>query len=206
MQKNRQMTAMLLPAQERLKKYEIQNICQRAGVQFDTESQEFFFESMGQEIRVAYPTFEIRQEIEMWHYLTLLQYLNTADGRDLQGQWISLVDMRGGISRGQGFNREIEEIFTQFFGKITKEEFRQACLSLGGELLEDKADVCAVISYAPRFPIRVSFWQADEEFCASGKTLVDANAEHYLSLEAAGAACVYTVQKIRAYFLNKTLS
>lgn len=40
-------------------------------------------------------------------------------------------------------------------------------------------------------------WEADDEFPASGKVLVDAMAEHYLEMEAAGGACSAVIQEIR---------
>ena len=49
-------------------------------------------------------------------------------------------------------------------------------------------------SAVPFFPVTVHFWCGDEEFPASGKALVDAAAEHYLTLEAAGGACSSAVQ------------
>ncbi len=74
--------------------------------------------------------------------------------------------------------------------------FARACEGLGGRIVSGKADVSAVIPYAPRFPVTVHFWCGDEEFPASGKALVDAAAEHYLTLEAAGGACSSVVQAI----------
>ena len=37
---------------------------------------------------------------------------------------------------------------------------------------------------------------SDEEFSLSGKAFVDANAHHYLAIEAAGGACAAVVQQL----------
>ena len=46
------------------------------------------------------------------------------------------------------------------------------------------------------FPIQINYWEGDDEFLPSGKVLVDENAEHYLTIEAAGSACIIVVNGI----------
>ena len=194
--KNRQMDAMLTSAREKLKKYKPEDICRKGKVVFEDGLKEFFILSMGQIIKVSYPDYAIAQKLEMWHYLTILQYLDTADGTELSGEWIGLQQLRGGISRGHGYDKDIATMFERYFTGITKSEFLNACIQLGGRAISGKADVSVVIWYAPMFPVLVNFWEADDEFSASGKILIDANAEHYLKIEAAGGACSAVVQKI----------
>ncbi len=132
----------------------------------------------------------------MWRHLTLLQYLDTADGTPLAGTEIALSQMRGGLSRGWGFDKDLSLMFSREFHDASAEDVARACRALGGRIVPGKADVNAVIHYAPRFPVTVHFWCGDEEFPASGKVLVNAAAEHYLTLEAAGGACSSVVQAI----------
>ena len=40
----------------------------------------------------------------------------------------------------------------------------------------------------PNYPITVNIWWADDEFPASGKMLVNASADHYLTIEDAVTA------------------
>ena len=89
-------------------------------------------------------------------------------------------------------------MFSRGLRDATADDIARACEALGGAIISGKADVTAVIPYAPRFPVTVNFWCGDEEFPVSGKTLVDAAAEHYLTLEAAGGACSSVVQAIVA--------
>ena len=194
--KNRQLELMLAPARQKLMGRKIPDICEKAGVVFDEATDDLLVPSLGEIIRVRLPDYVILQELDMWRHLTLLQYLDTADGTPLSGTEIGLGDMRGGLSRGLGFDRDIEMMFAREFRKATADDVAAACRALGGRIIPGNADVTAVIDYAPRFPVTVRFWCGDEEFPPSGKTLVDASAEHYLTLEAAGGACSSTVQAI----------
>ena len=194
--KKRQMELMLTPAQEKLKQRNITALCENAAVSIDSETNALLLPSMGEVIHIRLPDFVITQELDMWRHLTLLQYLDTADGTPLTGREIALSEMRGGLSRGLGFDKDISLMFSRDLHNATAEDFACACEALGGRIIPGKADVSAVIPYAPRFPVTVHFWCGDEEFPASGKTLVDAAAEHYLTLEAAGGACSSVVQAI----------
>ena len=187
---------MLAPAREKLIGRDIAELCKNAAVSIDSETQELLLPSMGEVVRVQLSDFVITQELDMWRHLTLLQYLDTADGTPLAGKEIALSQMRGGLSRGQGFEKDISLMFSRDLLDASAEDFARACEALGGRINTGKADVSAVIPYAPRFPVTVLFWCGDDEFPASGKTLVDAAAEHYLTLEAAGGACSSVVQAI----------
>lgn len=195
--KNRQLETMLKSARERLKEYTPEDICERTGIVFYELDNKFGIESMGQEILIHYPDFIIDQQLGMWHHLTLLQYMHTADGISLSGKWIGLQQMPGGLSRGRGFDKDIQIMFSRYFSAVTKKDFLESCLRIGGHRIDGKADVSVIIPYAPRFPVMVNYWEADDEFPASGKVLVDAMAEHYLGIEAAGGACSAVIQVIR---------
>ena len=194
--KSRQMALMLAPAQEKLIGRDISALCENAAVSLDRAANELLLPSMGELIRIRLPDFVIAQKLDMWRHLTLLQYLDTADGTPLTGRGIALSEMRGGLSRGPGFDKDISLMISRDLRDASAEDFARACEALGGAIVPGKADVNAVIPYAPRFPVTVHFWCGDEEFPASGKALVDAAAEHYLTLEAAGGACSSVVQSI----------
>jgi len=194
--KNRQMALMLAPAQERLIERDIAELCENAAIILDSAANELLLPSMGEVIHIRLPDFVITQELDMWRHLTLLQYLDTADGTPLTGREIALSEMRGGLSRGLGFDKDISLMFSRDLRGASAEDFARTCEVLGGSIVPGKADVIAVIPYAPRFPVTIHFWCGDEEFPAAGKTLVDAAAEHYLTLEAAGGACSSVVQAI----------
>ena len=195
--KHRQLQTMLEPIRKQLKQYSPKTLCKNTMASFDENEQNFCLPSMGTDIFIHYPDFAIKQELDMWHHLTLLQYLDTADGTPLSGQWISLQQMPGGVTRGRGFDKDIETMFDRYFSNITADEFLARCLQLGGKEFRGRADVEVVIPYAPMFPILVRFWESDDEFAASGKLLVDRSAEHYLSIDSAGGACSAVIEAIR---------
>lgn len=197
LKENRQLELMLAPARERLQLFTPEELCEKGKLVFDEASSMFVLESLNQEIHISYPDYGMVEQLDMWDHLSLLQYMFTADGIPLTGEYIGLAEMRGGLSRGRSFDVEIAKLFEQEFVDVTAEAFAQACISLGGEVSESKADVSAVLHYAPMFPILVNYYEGDDEFAPSGKLLVDRHGEHYLELEAAGSICGMVLRKIR---------
>ncbi|MDO4616609.1 MAG: DUF3786 domain-containing protein [Lachnospiraceae bacterium] len=198
-QQNRQMDLMLSSVIERLQKHSPSEIAEKSGVVYDEEKQILTMDSLGMQLIISLPDYTINQELEMWHHLTVLQYLETADGTPMAPleQVISLTDLSGGLARGVGFNKDIETMFAQWFSDVSPEQFASACEKLGGTLVKGRGDVSAVLWYAPRYPVTVNFWCADDEFKAQGKTLLNRESEHYLTIEAAGGVCSTVVQAIR---------
>ena len=74
------------------------------------------------------------------------------------------------------------------FGCRPVEEIRRACQRLGARFYPASADVCAVFPFLPNYPITLKLWLPDEEFAASGRLLLNASAEHYLTIEDAVTA------------------
>ena len=194
---DRQFYTMLQPARERLQAFSPEDICRRSGAVYDPGEKGFHLESLGEDIFISYPDFSVRGHVEKWQQLTLLQYLYTADGQELSGEWIDLSMMRGGLSRGESFHKEMEALSARSFSRVSAAEFLAACRTLGGQEIFGKADASAVIFYAPRFPLCFNFWEADEEFPASCRALADAGADHYLGVEAAGGAAMAILERIR---------
>lgn len=196
---NRQLDLMLASIIERLQQHDPADLAEKSGVNYDEEKKLITFESLGMPIVIHVPDYRIEQDLEMWHHLTLLQYLETADGTPLApaGDVISLTDMSGGLARGFSFNKDIEKMFARWFGEVSPEAFAKGCEQLGGSVISGRGDVSAILWYAPKFPVTVNFWCADDEFPASGKTLLNRNAEHYLTIEAAGGVCSTVVQALR---------
>ena len=93
--KNRQLELMLAPARQKLMGRKIPDICEKAGVVYDEDTDDLLVPSLGEVIRVRLPEWIVLQDVDMWRHLTLLQYLDTADGTPLSGTQIGLSDMRG---------------------------------------------------------------------------------------------------------------
>lgn len=175
----------------RLKDRDAAQIAQKARVNFDGAV--FRFTSLGRQITVTCPDYQITPRLENWHHLLVLHYLNLADGAPLTGKQISFGQYSNGVIRGGDFDRRAE----LFFRECETESLRMRCLSLGGMEKATGADLCMELPFLPMYPITVNFWQADEDFPASGRLTVDRSAPHYLSVEDAVTAGELIMKELR---------
>lgn len=152
-----------------------------ANVDFDGAA--FHFQSLGQNVTVTYPDYQIHPSLHPWHILTILHYLSSADGTPLSGKLISFSQHRDGMVRGGGFDRNAEKIISSKISTMTEEDLLHRIHTLGGEIISDNADLCVCFPYLPNYPVYLKLWFADEDFPASGRMLLDASAAHYLSIE-----------------------
>ena len=206
-EENRQFSEMLKSAIEKLHKYTPEDITRRTNIEIDKEKSEFHFTSLGKEIHITYPDFDLTPELDMWYHLTILQYMDTADGTPLGNNLISLAEFKdGGVIRGTSFDRKCEFIIRQHLGNKPEELVRRGCELLGGKIIKSKADLSAEFSILPNFPITVNIWFADDELDGSGKILLNSSAEHYLSVEAAGGISTLVLQELINTFSNKNVS
>lgn len=166
-------------------------IAQRAGVTFDGSA--FCFFSLGQQVCVTYPEYEITPKLHHWQHLIMLHYLNLADGTPLTGRPISFGQYTSGMIRGGDFDRRAE----LFFCTMERERLKKCCLALGGIEKCSKADLCMELPFLPRYPVTVHFWQADEDFSASGRLTVDVGAPHYLTIEDAVTVGELILEKLK---------
>lgn len=139
----------------------------------------FYFESLGKNIKVTYPDYTVTPQLPEWHELIILHYLHLADGTPLSGKTIAFSQYRSGMIRGGDFDRRAEMIFRS----IDMESLEYRCRKMGGKKMPSRADFCAQIPFLPMYPVTVAYWQADEDFSASGRLMPDASAEHYLTIE-----------------------
>lgn len=145
-------------------------------------------ETLGISLSVSWPECTILPALEPWHELTVLQYLANAQGMLPTGTFLSLGEFpNGGLARGSSFDRENDRVFARL-GGYPMTLLRRAANRLGGREVEGRADWNVQFAFLPRIPVRLLFWEADEEFPASGKLLFDASAAQDFQVEAAGTA------------------
>lgn len=171
-----------------------QDISRRANVAFDGSA--FYLKSLGQDIGISYPDYDIQPRLDHWHTLTILHYLFRADGTPLSGKLITFAQHKDGMVRGGGFDRKTEKTIEEQLGILPKEELLRRIHRLGGQVFPGNADLCAVLSYLPNYPVYLKIWFADEEFPASGRMLLDASAQHYLTIEDAVAVGEVILEKL----------
>lgn len=158
-----------------------EDISLRANVAFDGKI--FHLKSLGQEIAVTYPEYEIQPQLHFWHALTILHYLSHADGTQPSGELISFAQHKNGMVRGGGFDHKAEQAIGEKLGALSEEELLRRIHMLGGKPIPGNADLNVKFSYAPNYPVYLKIWFADEDFPASGRLFLDASAEHSLTIE-----------------------
>ena len=178
---NRQFELMLEAARSRLLRHVPEEISEKAGVRY--ENGVFWVRTLGRCVEVQWPDGKITPPVSKWHTLTLLHYLDLADGTPLTGRTITFSQYKDGLVRGGGLDRNVELIVRRDLGVLPREELARRCETLGAELLPSNADFCARFDFAPRYPVWLKVWFADEEFPASGRLLVDESAPSYLTIE-----------------------
>lgn len=178
---NPQYESMLATARQRLARHDPADIARRAGVTW--QDGRFTVSTLGRIVTVTVPELTVQPALGMWHTLTLLHYLDLADGTPLLGKMMAFAQYPDGMVRGGGFDRRAELVIRRQLGLLPPEDLRRRCLALGAELLPSNADLCARFPFLPRYPLWLRLWFGDEEFPASGRLFLDESAAHYLTVE-----------------------
>ena len=181
--KDRAFGEMLQVARARLSARPAEAVAAGAGIEFDAGSSAFVLSSLGQTLRISYPGYEISPEIDKWHQLTLLHYLDMADGASITSRLIPFGDLPHGLIRGGGFDRQSERTISQKLACLAPDLLRAACVGLGASIVPSNADLCAVFPFLPRYPVTLKIWFADEDIPGAGRLFLDGSAAHYLSVE-----------------------
>lgn len=181
-----QFDRMMEVARERLARHAPEELAQRAGVEYADGV--FIVSTLGKTVRGCLPECVVTPPLPNWHTLTLLHYLDLADGAPPSGRMISFSQYKDGLVRGGGLDRNAELIVRRDLGVLPPEELARRCLSMGAELLPSNADFCAHFSFLPRCSLWLKVWFADDELPPSGRLLIDESAPHYLTIEDAVTA------------------
>ena len=182
-QQDRAYLEMLKPVIRRMSGINIQDMAVKAGGRLADTGDRIILHTLGKQVSVRIPECEIDPPLESWHALVLLHYLINADGMPPVGEWISFEDMRDGLVRGTKFAGSSARWFRSFLKGKKINGIEAACLALGGEITSGRGDSNIRVPFFPNFPMLISLWEADEDFDATGKILIERNADHYLSIE-----------------------
>lgn len=198
---SQQMKAMLIPLQEKLSKRDPKDIAQKAGITYNEETKELLIPSFGNEVTIQFPeveftNLEVKDDHDMWYEILLLVHLDAADGTALKNEYISLAEMPGGMARAKGFEMQWNRTFTMDFKHVTAEMLKEAGAKLNAEETQGKGDAALIFHFAPNVPILLNYYEADDEFPASGKFLIDAHTAHYIDMEATGVAIGTLLHKL----------
>lgn len=111
--------------------------------------------------------------------LTLLWYCK--DGAALSGEFVPFDRLTHAGPYGPAFRKgNLEALAASFAGR--PEALERALLALGGRKLPT-GDVGYEIDVFPTFPMRVLFWDGDDEFPAQANLLFDQNSTDFIHVE-----------------------
>lgn len=184
---------MMKTAREWLADRKPEEIATGGGVRFDAERSAFMMTTLNTEAEISFPRYTFSPDLEEWHQLLVLHYLNLGDGTPPSGEWISLSQMNSGMIRGGGFDRMFETLVRTRLGSMNRQEVEAACVRIGMTLVESNADLCARFDLGPLFPVMMKLWFADPEddLPGSGRVFVDRTADRFLTIEDAVLLCEY---------------
>ena len=197
---NRAFQQMLLSAKERICVHAPEEIAQKSGAVFHKDKSYFELQSLAQRIQIAFPECKFQPWIDEWQQLVILHYLDLADGTEVSQEMVSFGALKDGLIRGTKFDHDMERELGGFLAGMTQERLCRVCERLGAQLVEERADLCAVFPFLPRYPIWMKVWFADDEFVASGKLLVSRSADHYLTIEDAVTVGELLLSKLKGIF------
>ena len=186
--KNSAFQEMLTAAKGWLSGRSPEELAKLAGAMWEPEAKLLKLQSLNQRLEVGTEDWSVRPQPEEWQHLILLHYLSIADGTPLSDEMITFGNLKDGLIRGTKFDHTADMALARFLKGREPEQIKEVCSFLGAGFRDSNADLCAVFPFLPRYPVVVKIWFADEEFPASGKMLVSASADHYLTVEDAVTA------------------
>lgn len=129
---------------------------------------------------------------EMLNIYTLLWYCK--DTASLSGQWLPFRSMKGATPFAPAFEKNVLQSFSATFnGKESL--LKTAVTRIGG------SQINANSYYVPAFacmPLRIQFWDGDDEFSAQGNILFDKNATDFIHIESLVTIASQCVVRLRS--------
>lgn len=113
----------------------------------------------------------------------LLYYLNTCDGTQASGQWISFSE----LPDGRFYNQAYQGYTGGRLAQIFRNEFNAFCRvseKLGGKRVYLLGDAAYEFQVLPLVSLLVTIWRGDEDFDTTYQILFDAVVSHHLPTDA----------------------
>lgn len=195
---NRAFEEMALSARKRLEEKSPAEIAEKSGSEYDPKNGRLKTKSLAEQVSLVLPEYSFVQEVEEWHQLVILHYLDLADHTPVSEEQITFGELKDGLSRGTKFDHDMESELAVFLKGKSEEQLYQIIKACGGEIIDSKADICAKFDFLPYYPLWLKIWLADDEFEASGKLLLSKSADHYLAVEDAVTVGGILMEKLRA--------
>jgi hypothetical protein len=121
------------------------------------------------------------QDVDEFYAILISYYLLNAKEIELQNEWISERDITGGPIFFRGMHKIPTHLLAERYGSDFN-GFKHVCHHLQGIPLS-MADAAFRFLIAPRVPVAIHFWEADDEFPAECKMLFDRSISEHLTLD-----------------------
>lgn len=129
------------------------------------------------------------EAMSIYHHLRY-----TKDFPHLTGEWVPTSEIEGVSTRNTRLPDPLLLPFAMHFsGK--SEQLEEACQRLGGHKL-NLGDVSYEFLSFPQVPLRLIFWDADEDFPAQVQVLADRGAADYMHFETIGCVVSDLLEKL----------
>jgi len=176
------------------------DICRRAGCEYDVKKRVYTLKAWGDEYAI-YPH-ESRfdriapddQSPHDFFYLFMIYYLLKSKDIEISGEWISEKDIPGGATFFRGPHEMPTHLICRQYGN-NMEVFRKKCEQLHG-LPMDMADAAFRFEITPRIPVSVLYWAGDDDFPPEAKILYDRTITEHLSVDIIFALAVGICSRI----------
>ena len=180
--------------------YDQQELIHRCRLEFDDSY--FYMRFLSQPYRIGRQTGDMqRLRHGAWveansfnEVLTILDWLcDSKPGRFISGNWINPV------SHGPAFHTNLQEGGKNpnaLLFDAHPQEFRDACLALGGKEVSG-ADISYAIEMVDGLPVLVQLWHGDDEFAPRVRCLWDENTAMYLRYETTWYAAALLMSRIK---------
>jgi len=130
---NRAFQEMLQAAVKRLQNRSGEEIAAKSGAVFHSSRNVLEVLSFYETIEIQLPEFRINSNMDEWHYLTLLHYLDMADGTEGSQKLITFGNLKDGLIRGTKFDRTAEQKLEKLLQDKDPEKIQKACKNLCAE-------------------------------------------------------------------------
>ena len=130
-EENRAFQEMLQVAVKRLQDRSGEDIAAKSGAVFHSKKNLLKVPSFQEMIEIQLPEFCINSDMDEWHHLILLHYLDMSDGTESSPNLITFGNLKDGLIRGTKFDRTAEQKMEKLLQDKEPEKIQKACKILG---------------------------------------------------------------------------
>ncbi|HWI54202.1 MAG TPA: DUF3786 domain-containing protein [Desulfobacteria bacterium] len=179
---------------QKLQALKPEEIVSRSLCKYDDLKSCFVLTSFGHDIEISYPDglfrlLGIDGLLPLNWALILLNYLSSAKPIPIANDWVSYRDLPQGNVFFPNIRTHVLQELGQFYSDCDKSILAEALHSLGFALVQSNADLDAEGNFTPRVPVRIRFWEGEDEIPASCQVLFDRTASEQMHIEDIAVIC-----------------